>query len=206
MALAGPFETALGMHRRLMPEKFMSFRDTELWFALQVIPRHEQTVDTMLAWKGHGHLLPTCRIRRKWSDRIKVIEQPLFPGYVFCRSQRSLLMALIRNTPGIIRVVSFGGKPHPVSNEEIDALQRVVQAGRDVCSFPYLSAGQEVQIIAGPLSGITGIVTEFRKRHRLVISVNIIMQSVAVEIDQSEAVAIHHPGEKWTNKIGSTRT
>jgi transcription antitermination factor NusG len=95
-------------------------------------------------------------------------------------------MGLIRSTPGIIRVVSFGGKPQAVSDEEISSLQRIVHTERDVCSFPYFTAGQKVRIIAGPLAGIVGIITEFRQRHRLVISVDIIMQSVAVEIDQSE--------------------
>jgi transcription antitermination factor NusG len=160
--------------------------ETEPWFALQVIPRHEAKVGSILAWKGHQYLLPTSRVRRQWSDRVKAIEQPVFPGYIFCTSQRSLLMGLIRSTPGIIRVVSFGGKPHPVSEEEIQAMQRIVQADREICSFPYLAAGQKVKIIAGPLAGITGIITKLRNRDRLVISVDAIMRSLAVEVDRTE--------------------
>ena len=160
--------------------------ETERWFAFQVIPRHEAKVGSILAWKGHQYLLPTSRVRRQWSDRIKAIEQPVFPGYIFCTSQQSRLMGLIRSTPGIIRVVSFGGKPHPVSEEEIYAMQRLVQADREVYSFPYPASGQKVKIIAGPLAGTAGIITKFRNRDRLVISVDAIMRSVAVEVDSAE--------------------
>jgi len=173
----------------------MSF-DAEFWFALQVTPKHEQKVDAMLAWKGHGHFLPSAPVSRQWSDRVKVVQQPLFPGYVFCRTQKSVLMGLTRNTPGIIRVVSFGGKPQPVADEEIVSLQRIIQTERDVCSFPYTTVGQKVQIIAGPLAGITGIITELKRRHRLVISVDIIMKSISVEIDQSEVLSYSQLGMK----------
>jgi len=165
--------------------------DAESWFALQVTPRHELRVDAMLAWQGYGHFLPSAKMRHQWSDRIKVIEQPLFPGYVFCRSHESVLVKLARSTPGVIRAVCFGGKPHPVADEEIASLQRIVRSERDVSSFPYSTIGQRVQIIAGPLTGITGVITEFKKRHRLVISLDIIMKSISVEIDQSEVLPIH---------------
>lgn len=73
------------------------------WFVLQVMSRHERVVDTVLAQHGYEHFLPTCRTRHRWSDRMKVVEQPLFPGYVFCKGQ-SLLMDVVRGTPGIIRM------------------------------------------------------------------------------------------------------
>ena len=95
-------------------------------------------------------------------------------------------MELVRNTPGIIRTVSFGGKPQAVPDEEIDSLQRIVGVERNFCPWLYLSAGQKVRIITGPLAGITGIITKFRQRHRLVVSVDVVMQSVSIEVDQSE--------------------
>src|SRR5579871_6252125 len=105
--------------------------NSEDWFALQVVPRHEKKVDTLLGHSGCEHLLPVCNASRKWSDRVKTIEQPLFPGYVFFRTQRSL-MEIVRSVPGIIRIVSFGGKPHPVPEEEIEALKRLTGVERDV--------------------------------------------------------------------------
>jgi transcription antitermination factor NusG len=169
----------------------MLFRGAEPWLALQVVPRHEKKVDTMLEYRGYAHFLPTRRVRQRWSDRVKVIEQPLFPGYVFCRRQRTLI-EVVRSTPGIIRIVCFGGKPHPMPDQEIEALQRLDRLERDVASFPYLRAGQKVQVISGPLAGIVGMIVQFKNRNRLIISVDLIMKSVSVEIEESE-VALDHP-------------
>jgi transcription antitermination factor NusG len=163
----------------------MLFRDAGPWFVLQVVPRHEKSVDKILEYRGYTHFLPTHRVRRRWSDRVSVVEEPLFPGYVFCRSQ-SNLMEVIRGSPGIIRVVAFGRKPHPVPDKEIEALQHIVRGKREYSAFPYLNMGLRVQVISGPFTGISGIITQFKNSHRLVISVEAIMKSVSVEIDQSE--------------------
>ena len=167
----------------------MLFRDAGPWFALQVVPRHEKSVDKILEYRGCNHFLPTCRVRRRWSDRVRFVEEPLFPGYVFCRSQ-SNLMEIIRSSPGIIRIVAFGGRPHPVPDKEIEALQQIVRGKREYSAFPYLSMGQKVQVISGPLTGIIGIIAEFKNRERVVISLDVIMKSVSVEIDQSEVALV----------------
>lgn len=165
--------------------------DPKLWFVLQVMSRHEKAVDIVLEQRGYEHFLPTYPARRKWSDRVKVIEEPLFPGYVFCKGQASL-MDVVRSTAGIIRIVNFGGKPHPVASDEMEALQRVVQSTRDICALPYVRAGEKVEVIAGPLAGITGIITQLKKRDRLVLSVDLIMKSVSIEIDRTEVAVIQH--------------
>ena len=167
----------------------MLFSDTGSWFALQVLPRHEKSVDKTLEYRGYKHFLPTCRVRRRWSDRVRVVEEPLFPGYVFCRSQ-SNLMEIIRSSPGIIRIVAFGGRPHPVPDREIEALQQIVRGKREYSAVPYFRAGQKVQVISGPLTGISGIITQFKKRDRLVISLDVIMKSISVEIDGSEVTLV----------------
>lgn len=163
----------------------MFFSDTGPWFALQVVPRHEKSVDDMLEYRGYNHFLPTYRIRRRWSDRVRLVEQPLFPGYVFCRS-KSNLMEVIRGSPGIIRIVAFGGRPHPVPDKEIEALQHIVQGKREYSAVPYWNVGQKVQVVSGPLAGICGAIMRFTNRDRLIISLDVIMKSVSVEIDQSE--------------------
>jgi transcription antitermination factor NusG len=161
----------------------MLFSDMGPWFAIQVMPRHEKSVDRILEHKGCDHFLPTYRVSRKWSDRIKTVVEPLFPGYVFCRSQ-SNLMAIIRGLPGIICIVAFGGIPHPIPDKEIEALQQIVRGKQKYGVVPYLSVGQKVQVISGPLIGIIGIITQFKNHDRLVISLDAIMKSVSVEIDQ----------------------
>jgi transcription antitermination factor NusG len=167
----------------------MLFSDMGPWFALQVVPRHEKSVDKILEYRGYSHFLPTCHVRRRWSDRVSIVEEPLFPGYVFCRSQ-SNLMEIVRGSPGIIRIVAFGGRPHPVPDEEIEALQKIVHGEREYSAFPYLNVGQKVQVISGPLTGVSGTITQFKNRDRLVISLEAIMKSVSVEIDHSEVTLL----------------
>jgi transcription antitermination factor NusG len=159
------------------------------WVALQVVPRHEKSVDRILGYKGCDHFLPTYSVRRKWSDRVKTVVEPLFPGYVFCRSQRNL-SALIRGFPGIICIVAFGGIPHPIPDKEIEALQQIVRGKQKYGVVPYLSRGQKVQVISGPLAGIFGIITQFKNHDRLVISLDVILKSVSVEIDQLDVAPV----------------
>lgn len=163
--------------------------EKDSWFAVQVTPRHEKRVDAILQQQNYGHFLPMRRTRRKWSDRVKVIEQPLFPGYVFVRAQ-SCSVGKIYRMPGFIRIVSFGGRPCSVPDIQIEALQRIIDSKRDICPIPYLAVGQKVQIVTGPLSGLTGIISHHRNCGRLVVSVDLIMRSIVVEIDGEEVAPL----------------
>lgn len=163
--------------------------EKERWFAVQVTPRHEKKVALLLEYKSYRHFLPTSQVRRRWSDRIKILDEPLFPGYVFCQSRAPLLSGL-RGTPGIIRIVNFGGKPCPVPDCDIEDLLRVIQSGRDVAGCPYLAAGQTVQVVSGPLIGVSGTITQIKKRNRLVLSLDVIMKSISVEIGESEVAPL----------------
>lgn len=167
--------------------------DGNSWLALQVMPRHENTVDRILGMRDCEHFLPIREVKRRWSDRVKAIGQPLFPGYVFCKIQHSL-MEVVRGIPGAIRIVSFGGKPYPVADEEIEAIQRLIQSDRDVSPVAYLRIGEKVKVIAGTLIGVTGMITQLKKRDRLIMSLDFIMKSVSVEIDRSE-VALFPSGK-----------
>jgi transcription antitermination factor NusG len=162
--------------------------DMESWLALQVAPQHEKKVATVLEFKGFEQFYPTYKSKRRWSDRIKVILQPLFPGYVFCRSRQSGAGAILA-TPGVNRIVSFGGKPCPVPDQEIATLQKVVSAGVDPRPFPYLTTGQRVRIIQeGVLFGIVGILTQIKNSVRLVVSVDMITKSMSIEVNQHDVV------------------
>jgi transcription antitermination factor NusG len=124
------------------------------------------------------------RSRRQWSDRVKVLELPLFAGYVFCRfdlKQRSSVLS----TPGIRSVVSVGKSAAPIADSEILALQQIVNSG--VCAEPYsfLEVGRVVRLLDGPLSGLEGILTEIKGRARLVVSIDLLRRSVSVEVDAS---------------------
>jgi transcription antitermination factor NusG len=163
--------------------------EKDSWFAVQVTPRHEKRVDAILQEQNYGHFLPMRRMRRKWSDRVKVIEQALFPGYVFVRTQ-SCSVGKIHRMPGFIRIVSFGGRPCSVPDIQIEALQRIIDSKRDICPISYLAVGRKVQIITGPLSGLTGIISHYRNCGRLIVSVDLIMRSIVVEVDGEEVAPL----------------
>lgn len=159
----------------------------EAWFAVQVAPRHEKSVAALLSYKGYQHFLPTYRSRRAWSDRKKTIEVPMFPGYVFCRTMHRAAHGLVLTTPGVVRVVGFSGNPYPIPDDEIDAIRKVVLSSESE-PVPYLKVGQRVRISSGSMAGIVGILVQIKNRHRLVMSVDLIMKSIAVDVDVSDVV------------------
>ena len=152
------------------------------WFAVQVAPQHEKKIAAVLEYKGYQLFLPMHTVRHKWSDRTKVLEQPLFPHYVFCRIQQTAMRPVIA-TPGVVRIVGFGGKPCPVREEEIFAIQRIVDAGLEAIPVAQPRVGDRIEVQEGPLKGIMGIVTRINNRNHLVISIATIMKSIAVVID-----------------------
>ena len=152
------------------------------WYALVVKPNHEKAVFDHLSVSGMKAVLPLCRSRRRWSDRIKEITVPLFPGYVFCRfSFRSRVRVL--RVPGVRSVVSAGLKPAPIPAQEIEAIEAVVGSGLPVKPWPFLKVGQRVVVKAGPLRGVEGILVEFRKTWHVIVSVELLQRSVAAEVD-----------------------
>lgn len=159
------------------------------WFAVQVTPQHEQKVALQLGVKEQEYFLPMIQSRRHWSDRLKILDRPLFPGYVFCRTSRPFFGCVL-GTLGVIRIVSFGGRPYPVSDDEISALRSVIKFGRDLRTVPYISIGDKVQIASGPLAGIAGLITRINNQTRVVISVSLIMKSVSIEAAISEVVPL----------------
>lgn len=155
------------------------------WFAVQVVPRSEAKVAICLERKGYQSFLPTHEVRRKWSDRFKTLHLPLFPGYVFCRSERQAA-GLILATPHVVRIVGCGGKPSSIEDHDIDALRRIESSGAASEPCSYLRIGDPVQIKEGPLSGIRGILVQIKNQRRLVISVDAIMKSVSVDVGAIE--------------------
>ena len=154
------------------------------WFAIQTRARYEHYVATQLRGKGYELLLPLYNCRRRWSDRIKEVELPLFPGYLFCRFD--LLNRLpILMTPGVFRVVGIGRNPLPVDDAEIAAIQAAIRSGLPSQPWPFLQIGQRVKVEFGPLRGLEGILISLKGRHRLVLSVTLLQRSMAVEVDDA---------------------
>ena len=162
------------------------------WFGLRVRSRSEQMAATALADKGYRPFLPVYTVARRWTDRVRHREIPLFPGYVFCRfdPQRRLPILL---TPGVMGVVGIGKAPAPIDEAEINAMVALVKAGLPAHPWPFTRAGDRVVIRQGPLRGMEGVVSRYKNSQRLILSVSMLQRSVAVEID---------PG--WTQRIPET--
>jgi transcription antitermination factor NusG len=154
------------------------------WFAVQVKTTHEKRVASLFDQKGTEHFLPLCRERRRWSDRIKEVERPLFPGYLFCRFDPQGRAAILK-TEGVARIVGIGHVPAPIDDGEILAIQQTMESGLRVQPHPFLAAGQRVRIDGGPLEGVVGLVADARRPDRLVLSVSLLQRSVSVEIDSA---------------------
>jgi transcription antitermination factor NusG len=152
------------------------------WFALQVRARHEKNVAEMLRGKGYDPFLPLYKCRRQWSDRNKIMELPLFPGYLFCQFDVHNRLRIL-TTPGVILVLGIAKTPVPIDNAEIDAVRTIVGSGLQSQPWPFLKIGTRVRIEKGSLCGLEGILMGRRGRHRLIVSVTLLQRSVAVEID-----------------------
>jgi transcription antitermination factor NusG len=150
------------------------------WFALRVKPRTERVVADALAGKGYEQFLPLHKERKRWSDRVKVVETPLFAGYVFCRFDVQHRLPIL-TTPGVMHVVGIGKTPYPIDEDEVASLRVVVDSGLQVESWPYLHVGQRIQIVSGPLTGSSGILQSVKSRDRLVVSISLLQRSVSVE-------------------------
>ncbi len=162
------------------------------WFALTVKPNHEKAAAQALEAKALEAFLPLCRARRRWSDRVKDLDLPLFAGYVFCRyaaAERPRALA----TPGVTSVVGFGHKPAPVPEAEIESVRALVASGLPLSPWPFLKVGERVRIEAGPLCGVEGILTQLKDAWRVVVSVELLQRSVAAEVER-DVVAVVRGG------------
>jgi len=152
------------------------------WFALRTRSNFEKTAFEVLRGKGYEVFLPLYQSRRQWSDRTKIIERPLFPGYLFCRfAAEDRLPVLV--TPGVVNVIGAGKTPLPVPEDEVAAVQRIISSGLPARPWPFVRVGQKVVIERGPLAGIEGILESVRNSYRFVVSVGLLQRAVAAEVD-----------------------
>jgi transcription antitermination factor NusG len=157
--------------------------DNLRWFALQVRTRWESSTAVLLSGKGYQTLLPTYQMKKRWNGKAKQMNAPLFPGYVFCQFD-ALKRLPILVTPGVISVVGRGRVPFPVNDREIAAIQTIVTSGFQAEPWPYLEVGQKIRIEGDSLSGLEGILIQFKGNNRIVVSVSLLRRSVALEIDR----------------------
>ena len=163
--------------------------ESNSWFAFYTRHQHENTVSEMLEAKGFEVFLPLYDSTRKWKDRRKVLSLPLFPCYVFVRGAIERRLPVL-TTPGVHMIISRGERVATVPDDEIEAIRRTVDGHFRVEPHPFLRCGERVRVVRGSLEGVEGVLTRKKNLYRLVLSVEMLAQSVAVEIDAMDVVPV----------------
>lgn len=163
----------------------------EGWWAIYTRHQHEKTAAEMLRAKGCDVFLPLYQVIRRWKDRKVNLSLPLFPCYLFVRAEARQRLAVVM-TPGVHMIVGHGERLAVVAPEEIGALQRAVEGPFRVEPHPYLQCGQRVRVTRGALEGVEGILVRKKNLCRLVLSVDMLARSAAVEVEAGD-VALAAP-------------
>jgi transcription antitermination factor NusG len=160
----------------------MHLTDSPPWYALYTKHQHEKVVARNLACKGFEIFLPLYAAARNWKDRVKLLDLPLFPCYVFLRGDLGRRLDII-STPGIYAFVSNAGQPAAIPTAEIDGIRHAVGSGARVEPHPFLKCGEWVRVKSGPLAGNEGILVRKKNIYRLVLSIEMLGKAAAVEVD-----------------------
>jgi len=158
------------------------------WYAAYTYGRHEKSVARQLEERNINCFLPLYKSWRRWADRRKEVELALFPSYVFVRIDPCQRLRVLQ-LPGVVRLVSFNGSPAVLPESEIEGLRSGLEQGVYAEPHPYLRVGRRVRVVRGPLAGAHGILVRKKDKPRFVISVDVLMRSVAVELNAEDIVA-----------------
>lgn len=155
------------------------------WFAAYTVPRHEKTVARQLEARHIESFLPLYTAMRRWKNGCRVaVAQPLFPGYIFVHIARREAVKVLQ-APGVVCIVGAGREPSPLPTAEIESLRSALPLRRFE-PHPYLVAGEKVRIVSGSLMGMAGVLLRKKNDFRVVLTLDLIQQSVAVEIGIDE--------------------
>lgn len=163
------------------------------WCALYTRHQHEKAVAQALTAKGFEVLLPLYDSVRRWKDRKKLLSLPLFPGYVFVRGGITRRLAVL-TTPGVHVILCTGDRVATIPEVEIEAIRKAINGPYRIEPHPFLKCGDRVRIKRGALEGVEGILVRKKNLCRLVLSVNLVAQSVGLEIDASDVEPVPTPG------------
>ena len=167
-------------------------KDPMYWYAVHVKSRHEFRVYERLTGVGINSFLPSIKRLSKWKDRNKLVEFPLFPGYLFVHTPNShIARRTILKTQSVVRILgTITGQPESVPDEQIQSLMTIIDAGIPLDPYPYLHEGQRIRIKKGPLAGVEGLLVEKAGQHKLILSVDILNQSTSITIQASDVERI----------------
>ena len=174
------------------------------WCAVYTRHQHEKAIGEMLEAKGFEVFLPLYESTRRWKDRQKILWLPLFPCYIFVRGAHERRLPVL-TIPGVHMIISRGERVATVPDDEIAAIRRVVEGPFSVEPHPFLHCGERVRVIRGSLEGVEGVLTRKKNLFRLVLSVEMLAQSVAVEIDALDVVPLAKKTALLPNREDSLR-
>src|SRR5271163_990484 len=160
-------------------------QETSAWWVLYTRHQHEKAVAEMLSAKGFEVFLPLYESLRRWKDRKKLLTLPLFPCYVFVQGGLDRRLQVV-TTPGIHTILFHGESVAIVPEAEIHAIRRAVEGQFRIEPHPFLKCGERVRVTRGSLEGVEGVLVRKKNLYRLVLSVDMMAQSVAVEIDAND--------------------
>jgi len=149
--------------------------------------QHERQTERALQSKGLETLVPLYRSPRQWSDRVKIVDLPLFAGYVLCRFALARRIPVL-DTPGVSQIVAFGGALAAIEDSEIADIQRLLALDLPLAPWPYLKAGDRIRVERGPMRGLEGTLLRTKDALRLVIGVELLQRSIAVEVDRDSII------------------
>jgi transcription antitermination factor NusG len=152
------------------------------WCAVYTRHQHEKSVSETLHAKGFEVFLPVYDSIRRWKDRKKLLSLPLFPCYVFVRGALDRRLPIL-TTPGVHMIISRGERIATIPEIEIEAIRRTIEGKLRAEPHPFLRCGERVRVVRGSLEGVEGVLVRKKNLYRLILSVDMLAQSVAVEID-----------------------
>jgi len=169
------------------------------WYAAYTSSRHEKRVVEHLSQREIECFLPLYETVRRWNNGRHRVQLPLFPSYVFVRiALRDKLRVL--QIPGLVQLVSFQGAPAVLPDAEIETLRNALAAGVPAQPYRYLTIGSQVEICRGPLQGMRGILLRHQGQFRVVLSVEMIMRSIVVEVEATDVVAVDRRSSRATSE------
>jgi transcription antitermination factor NusG len=163
--------------------------DEAIWWAVYTRHQHEKSVAQVLTSKGFEVFLPLYDSVRRWKDRSKILSLPLFPCYVFVRGGVTRRLHVV-TTPGIHTILFHGDKVASIPSHEMDSVRKAVNSPSRIEPHPFLRCGETVQVTRGSLEGVRGILIRKKSLYRLVLSVEMLAQSVAVEVDAADVAPV----------------
>ena len=163
--------------------KVDSEQNLKKWIAVYTKPRHEKTVENELHKKGFEVYLPILKERRKWSDRKKWVEFPMFSSYIFVKTELKNSLFVLQ-TMGVVKVIKFGGEVAVVQDSSIQAIKLMIEGGYSPEATDFFIKGDPVEVKEGPLKGLIGEVTRIDNHDKLLVRVDAIQHSVSIHIER----------------------